>query len=344
MAKVSIRNLTKRFDSGQAALEGVSIEIASGEFVVLVGPSGCGKSTLLRSIAGLETPSEGSIGIGDRVVDALPPAERGIGMVFQYYALYPHMSVRQNLEFGLRLRKLPREDTRHRVEEIAGMLDLLGLLERKPSQLSGGQRQRVAIGRALVKQPSVLLLDEPLSNLDAQLRAQTRIEIAALHRRIGSTTIYVTHDQEEAMTLADRIMVLEKGRVQQVDTPMGLYEKPVNRFVASFIGSPRMNFVESEGIEAPPGVSGPFVLGFRPETAWISDRGFRAKALMIEHHGHESHLIAQAGESRIVLRASDPEKIQALRGLAPGAEIGIDIDLSRAHWFDPVSGRSLSVE
>ncbi|GHC71084.1 ABC transporter ATP-binding protein [Limoniibacter endophyticus] len=247
MADVSLKSVGKTYENASAnTIEGLNLEIQSGEFVVLVGPSGCGKSTTLRMIAGLEELSDGEIWIGARRVDELEPRERDIAMVFQNYALYPHMTVAQNMSFGLRLSGMDKTEIRRRVEDAAKVLDISGLLKRRPKQLSGGQRQRVAMGRAMVRDPAVFLFDEPLSNLDAQLRGQMRAEIRRLHKRLKATTIYVTHDQVEAMTLADRVVVLNKGKIEQQGTPQELYERPAARFVASFIGSPTMNFLPAE--------------------------------------------------------------------------------------------------
>ncbi len=244
MARLELRALNKRFDGGAVVLPGVDLDIAHGEFVALVGPSGCGKSTLLRLVAGLEEASGGEILIGGRRVNEVPAADRGVAMVFQNYALYPHMSVRQNLSFGLENLRLPSELIERRVAEAARLLQLDELLARRPSQLSGGQRQRVAIGRAITREPEVFLFDEPLSNLDAELRVAMRVELSRLHQRLAATMLYVTHDQVEAMTMADRIVVLRAGRIEQVGAPLQLYNEPANRFVAGFIGSPRMNFLE----------------------------------------------------------------------------------------------------
>jgi len=243
MASLSLDNVRKVYPNGQVAVHGASVDVADGELLVLVGPSGCGKSTLLRMIAGLEDISAGTLKIGDRIVNDLPPKDRDIAMVFQSYALYPHMTVAENLGFGLKLRGAAKADVAARVREAADLLELGALLDRKPAALSGGQRQRVALGRALVRQPQVFLLDEPLSNLDAKLRGAMRVEIARLHRRLGATMVYVTHDQIEAMTLGQRIVVMRDGHVQQVDTPMALYERPANLFVATFLGSPGMNIL-----------------------------------------------------------------------------------------------------
>ena len=246
MASLSLRNVYKRYPGGVTAVTDFNLEIKDKEFIVFVGPSGCGKSTTLRMVAGLEEISDGEIYIGDRLINDVAPKDRDIAMVFQNYALYPHMSVFDNMAFGLKLRKTPKDEIRRRVEEAARILDIEHLLERKPKALSGGQRQRVALGRAIVREPKVFLLDEPLSNLDAKLRAQMRTEISKLHQRLGTTFIYVTHDQTEAMTMASRIVVMKSGVIQQVDTPQNLYRYPCNLFVAGFIGSPQMNFIESK--------------------------------------------------------------------------------------------------
>ena len=245
MASLSLRNVYKRYSGGVTAVSDFNLEIKDKEFIILVGPSGCGKSTTLRMVAGLEEISEGEIYIGDRLVNDVAPKDRDIAMVFQNYALYPHMTVFDNMAFGLKLRKTPKDEIKRRVEEAARVLDIEHLLERKPKALSGGQRQRVALGRAIAREPKVFLLDEPLSNLDAKLRAQMRTEISKLHQRLGTTFIYVTHDQTEAMTMGTRIVVMKSGLVQQVDTPQNLYLRPCNLFVAGFIGSPQMNFIES---------------------------------------------------------------------------------------------------
>ena len=245
MASLSLRNVYKRYPGGVTAVSDFNLEIKDKEFIILVGPSGCGKSTTLRMVAGLEEISEGEVYIGDRLVNDVAPKDRDIAMVFQNYALYPHMTVFDNMAFGLKLRKTPKDEIKRRVEEAARILDIEHLLERKPKALSGGQRQRVALGRAIVREPKVFLLDEPLSNLDAKLRAQMRTEISKLHLRLGTTFIYVTHDQTEAMTMGTRIVVMKSGLIQQVDTPQNLYLYPCNLFVAGFIGSPQMNFIES---------------------------------------------------------------------------------------------------
>ncbi len=246
MASLSLRNVYKRYPGGVTAVSDFNLEIKDKEFIILVGPSGCGKSTTLRMVAGLEEISDGEVYIGDRLVNDVAPKDRDIAMVFQNYALYPHMTVFDNMAFGLKLRKTPKDEIKRRVEEAARILDISHLLERKPKALSGGQRQRVALGRAIVREPKVFLLDEPLSNLDAKLRAQMRTEISKLHQRLGTTFIYVTHDQTEAMTMGTRIVVMKSGLIQQVDTPQNLYLYPCNLFVAGFIGSPEMNFIEAK--------------------------------------------------------------------------------------------------
>src|SRR3954451_11087877 len=268
MASVRLERGQKNYPNGHGAAQGLDLQINDGEFMVLVGPSGCGKSTALRMIAGLETPTGGRILIGDRDVTVLPPQERDIAMVFQTYALYPHMTVRQNLGFGLRMRGAGREEIEQRVEQAGRALSLETVLDRKPAQLSGGQRQRGALGRAIVREPKVFLFDEPLSNLDAKLRVETRAELARLHRRLGATVVYVTHDQEEAMTLGSRVAVMRDGFLQQVAPPMELYRRPANQFVAGFVGSPAMNFLAREDVPRAL-ASGPGILGVRPHDITI---------------------------------------------------------------------------
>lgn len=249
MASLSLRNISKTYPGGVTAVSDFNLEIKDKEFIILVGPSGCGKSTTLRMIAGLEEITDGELYIGDKLVNDIPPKDRDIAMVFQNYALYPHMTVYDNMAFGLKLRKTPKDEIRRRVEEASHILDIDHLLDRKPAALSGGQRQRVALGRAIVREPKVFLLDEPLSNLDAKLRAQMRTELSKLHQRLGTTFIYVTHDQIEAMTMGDRIVVMKDGLIQQVDSPSNLYDKPVNLFVAGFMGSPQMNFIDAKLVD-----------------------------------------------------------------------------------------------
>jgi multiple sugar transport system ATP-binding protein len=315
MSSIRLRDVTKRFPNGVAAVDGVSLEIGDGEFMVLVGPSGCGKTTLLRTIAGLEDATEGTISIGDEDVTVRQPQQRDIAMVFQNYALYPHMTVAQNLAYGLKLRKMPRQERETRVRDVAGKLGLDDLLDRKPAHLSGGQRQRVAMGRAIVREPRAFLMDEPLSNLDAKLRVSMRAELARLHETLGVTTVYVTHDQVEAMTLGQRVAVLRDGTLQQVDTPQNLFNYPRNLFVAAFIGSPAMNLVEATvdggrlrfaDMELPlpggsplAGSARQVILGIRPtdfEHSATAERELpriRVKADVVEELGSESNVIFQ---------------------------------------------------
>ncbi|MDQ1195642.1 sn-glycerol-3-phosphate ABC transporter ATP-binding protein UgpC [Agrobacterium sp. SORGH_AS 787] len=320
MAGLSLKNVVKRYGSLEV-IHGASLKIEDGEFVVFVGPSGCGKSTLLRMIAGLEDISDGEIEIGGNVVNDAEPADRGIAMVFQSYALYPHMTVEENLSFGLRMNGNPKADTEERVRRAAEILQINELMQRRPKQLSGGQRQRVAIGRAIVREPQVFLFDEPLSNLDAELRVQMRVEISKLHKQLGTTMIYVTHDQTEAMTLADKIVVLRGGQIEQVGAPLDLYDDPENRFVAGFVGSPKMNFLPgkvahetAEGVTitldhapafsltlpvaARPGIGAPITLGIRPEH--FEDAGKAADLTVAvdvaEHLGNTSYVYAHLAE------------------------------------------------
>jgi multiple sugar transport system ATP-binding protein len=322
-------------------LRGVSFEIKDGEFVVLVGPSGCGKSTLLRMIAGLEEISDGEIEIGDHVVNDLPPKERDIAMVFQSYALYPHMTVAQNMAFSLRLKRTPTADVRSQVDRAARILGLETLLERYPKELSGGQRQRVAMGRAIVRDPQVFLFDEPLSNLDANLRVQMRSEIKQLHQRLGTTTVYVTHDQIEAMTMADRIVVMRDGNIEQIGTPLDLYDAPANMFVGGFIGSPAMNFlrgtVSDRGFELGNGAVLPLpegtkphaeFYGVRPEHLELRDDGVEATVVVLEPTGAETMIVAQIDGQLIngIFR-------KRLRS-APGSTIRIAPIIDTVHLFD----------
>jgi multiple sugar transport system ATP-binding protein len=361
MATVSFDHVYKRFSADVIAVNDLNIEIADGEFLVLVGPSGCGKTTALRCVAGLETISEGNLRIGDRIVNDVAPKDRDIAMVFQSYALYPHMSVYDNLAFGLKLRKTPKADIERRVKEAAGILGLDRFLDRKPKALSGGQRQRVALGRAIVREPSVFLMDEPLSNLDAKLRVQTRAEIARLHQRLGTTTVYVTHDQVEAMTMGDRIAVMKDGLLQQVGTPQQLYDGPVNVFVAGFIGSPAMNFATVKATEGedlmlgnaklvlsgnaatavaarPKGAS--LLIGFRPEHLDVTDgRGevvkIPASVDVVEYLGNEELIHAQAeGNEIVALIPSD-------RNVKSGQQIELSVPIDKLHVFDPETEMSL---
>ncbi|BBL74594.1 ABC transporter ATP-binding protein [Methylomagnum ishizawai] len=345
MASVSFEHLEKTYPNGYHALRDFTLDIPDGELMVLVGPSGCGKSTLLRLLAGLEDISSGTLKIGGRVANTLSPQERNIAMVFQDYALYPTMTVRGNLEFPLKMRKLAKEDIRRRVAWAAELLDLGEVLDRLPKQLSGGQRQRVAMGRALVREPSVFLLDEPLSNLDAKLRGQVRTEIGELQRRMGATMLYVTHDQVEAMTLGRRIAVLHQGRIQQVADPKTLYERPGNPFVAGFIGSPPMNLfaamlerdgpdrarlrvagrVVAEGVDAGAYVDGAAVLaGIRPEAVHLAgpeEAGFEAVVVGTEYLGHETLLYFQAGPETQAWTA----RLPGMHGLGPGDRLRLAV-------------------
>ncbi len=363
MADLKLDAVRKVYANGQVAVAGASFEILDGEFLVLVGPSGCGKSTLLRMIAGLESITSGTLSIGERVVNDVAPKDRDIAMVFQSYALYPHMSVGENLAFGLKLRGTPAEEIRQRVGEAAATLELEALLERKPGQLSGGQRQRVALGRALVRNPSVFLLDEPLSNLDARLRLSMRVEIAKLHRRLGTTMVYVTHDQIEAMTLGQRIVVLKDGEIQQIDTPMNLYARPANLFVAGFLGSPAMNFlrgqvIEQDGLKLDTGefrialdatpelaaharahVAGELIAGLRPEdlapVTSSSPAQFGALLDLIEPVGNEIFLNLRSGDTALVARVP-PQTLPSA-----GTRIELGFDPTRLHLFDPATRRRL---
>lgn len=349
MANVSIRDVKKSYGN-QAAMHGVSVEIDHGEFVVLVGPSGCGKSTLLRMIAGLEEISGGEIAISGKRVNETPAKERNIAMVFQNYALYPHMSVAENMGFALSLARVPKAEQDRRVREAAEILDLVPYLERKPRALSGGQRQRVAMGRAIVRNPAVFLFDEPLSNLDAKLRVQMRSEIKALHARLGATMVYVTHDQVEAMTMADRIVVMRAGRIEQIGTPEALYDAPANTFVAQFIGSPSMNLFEAKvdgsrlllpdgqdtGIALPAGVGGSSVMiGKRPEDIVLTDEaGPTFNVISASLTGPETHLSTAAGDVQMDVM---------VRGRVSNGASTIKLDLNQGltHFFDAETGKRI---
>ncbi len=326
MATVSIRDVRKRFGAFEV-IHGVSVDIEHGSFVVLVGPSGCGKSTLLRMVAGLEEISEGEVEIGGTVVNDYPPKARDIAMVFQNYALYPHMSVTDNMGFALKLARSPKEQIMERVNKAANILGLNQLLERRPAALSGGQRQRVAMGRAIVRDPKVFLFDEPLSNLDAKLRVQMRAEIKDLHRRLGTTTIYVTHDQTEAMTMADKIVVLNQGEVEQVGSPLELYWNPANLFVAGFIGSPHMNLIEGRYAEA----AGASTIGVRPEHLDVSTNGdgWPGQVAFAEHLGSDTFVYVDLeGAGRVTARADGGMVFN------PGDTIKLAPREGFAHLFD----------
>ena len=351
MASVGIRDVKKAFGTTNV-IHGVNIDINDGEFVILVGPSGCGKSTLLRMIAGLENITAGDILIGDRVVNNVPPKERDIAMVFQNYALYPHMTVADNMAFSLKLRKAPKAEIKSRVDRAAQILGLAPLLDRYPRQLSGGQRQRVAMGRAIVRDPQVFLFDEPLSNLDAKLRVAMRTEIKDLHQRLKTTTVYVTHDQIEAMTMADKIVVMHDGIVEQIGAPLDLYDRPGNLFVAGFIGSPAMNliqgkisggtFVSDAGFNvplgtAPAGSEGkPATYGIRPEHIHLDPNGVEAKVHVVEPTGSETQVVADIGKQQLVCLFR--ERITA----KAGEMIRIMPDPKLIHLFEGSSGKRMN--
>ena len=355
MASVTLRHVTKTYPGGFEAIKGVNVDVGDGQFCVLVGPSGCGKSTLLRMVAGLETVTGGEIDIGGRIVNQIEPADRDIAMVFQNYALYPHMSVFNNMAYGLRNRGMKEAEVKTRVDEAARVLELTSMLERKPRQLSGGQRQRVAMGRAIVRDPQVFLFDEPLSNLDAKLRVAMRTEIKELHQRLKTTTVYVTHDQIEAMTMADKIVVMHDGIVEQMGTPLELYDTPANQFVAGFIGSPAMNFlkgkVKSNGsamFEGPNGVKLPLksapansdgqpaVYGVRPEHFTIADDGAEAEIVVVEPTGSETQVFAKLGGEQVVAVFRERHQFN------PGDKIRLKPDPSLVHLFDEATGKRLN--
>jgi multiple sugar transport system ATP-binding protein len=355
MASITIRNVVKAYGALEV-LHGVSVAARDGEFVVLVGPSGCGKSTLLRMVAGLESITDGEIEIGGRVVNELEPKERDIAMVFQSYALYPHMTVRDNMAFALKLARRGRDEIESEVNRAAAILHLAPLLDRYPRQLSGGQRQRVAMGRAIVRNPAVFLFDEPLSNLDAKLRVQMRSEIKALHHRLGATMIYVTHDQMEAMTMADRIVVMRAGRIEQVGTPLEIYDAPSNSFVGGFIGSPSMNLInglvvdaaggpaleDGDGTSWPlPGLAAKFrggsiQLGIRPEHIKLTSDGIAAIVRSIEPTGSETHLQLEAGSNTVVAVLNDRPR------LAVDEPVGFAYDTANILLFDIETGTRLT--
>jgi multiple sugar transport system ATP-binding protein len=365
VAKVVLKDVSKVYSNGAVAVNKVNITCEEKEFLILVGPSGCGKSTTLRMVAGLEELTTGEMWIDDVLVNDVPPKDRDIAMVFQNYALYPHMTVYENMAFGLKLRKYPKEEIKQRVHEAAEILGIEEFLVRKPKQLSGGQRQRVALGRAIVRKPKVFLFDEPLSNLDAKMRVQMRAEISKLHTRLQATMIYVTHDQVEAMTMADRIVVMKDGVVQQVADPLGLYDKPANRFVASFIGSPSMNFIEgtlvkrsnglffnednfqiklTDDMAAALGNRGPeVVFGIRPEDIYDKvyatnaspDNTLTASVEVVEPMGSESYIYLTTGKTPLVARFDTQDQVEV------NTDIELVFDMSKAHLFDPTTGETI---
>ncbi|ENT35976.1 ABC transporter ATP-binding protein [Brucella suis] len=363
MAQLSIKNLVKRYGSIEV-VHGINLEIADKEFVALVGPSGCGKSTTLRMIAGLESISGGTLEIGGKVVNDLPPRDRNISMVFQSYALYPHMSVRENMGFSLKIAKQPQAEIDRRVNEAAAVLGLEALMDRRPAQLSGGQRQRVAMGRAIVRNPEVFLFDEPLSNLDAKLRTQMRTEIKKLHAKVQSTVVYVTHDQVEAMTLADRIVIMRDGHIEQAGTPDEVFKRPATQFVAGFIGSPPMNMAEAtvKGDEllfangdrlplparfkARVGEGAKVTFGLRPDDIFPKGHGLSTgdgvhekelRVVITEPLGNETLVFAEFAGRKWVARMLNPRPVQ------PGESIAMQFDLAQAHLFDAATGKSLAV-
>ncbi len=374
MAAIEFDRVTKRFPDGTVAVNEIELTVADGEFMILVGPSGCGKTTALRMVAGLEEITSGEIRIGERVVNDLEPPDRDIAMVFQNYALYPHMSVEDNIGFPLLMQRLKKHDVREHVREVADLLGIGDLLKRKPRELSGGQRQRVAMGRAIVRYPQAFLMDEPLSNLDAKLRVQMRAELVKLHRRLGVTTIYVTHDQTEAMTLGQRVAVLDKGVIQQVDTPQGLYRRPTNTFVASFIGSPPMNFIHgrlADGkvelgdyrLDLPDHVRrrlraepADVLVGLRPEEfedARVDGQGSRtilpAEIEIAEQLGPETYAyfrvegleVVEIGDRPIELAGVLSARLDPHTSASPGQRLNLTINVDGIQLFDPESGESL---
>jgi multiple sugar transport system ATP-binding protein len=364
MAEVVLENVCKRYENGALAVDRFNLMIESGEFLVLVGPSGCGKSTTLRMIAGLEEISSGAISIGGRCVNAVPPKDRDIAMVFQNYALYPHMTVYDNMAFGLKLRSVPAREIAERVREAAAILGLEELMRRLPKQLSGGQRQRVAVGRAIVRKPKVFLFDEPLSNLDAKMRVEMRSEISRLHRRLDATMVYVTHDQVEALTMGDRIVVMDRGAIQQVAKPLRVYQRPANLFVAGFIGTPPMNFLTGRVVRERGGfafrhASGTVLvpersaralelfaerdvlLGFRPEALGGTggEATLRGTVDVVEPMGSETYVqVVTEGGTRVVAR------VGAERVFSPGAAVELPVDLANALFFDAASGQAIGDE
>ena len=355
MASIKFENIKKIYKPDNVVVKDFSLNIEDGEFVVLVGPSGCGKSTLLRMIAGLETPTEGNMWINDQIVNTIAPKDRNVAMVFQNYALYPHMSVFDNLSFGLRLRKFNKVEIRERVHKAADILKITSLLGRKPKQLSGGERQRIALGRAIVRDPSVFLFDEPLSNLDAKLRVHMRAEIKKLHQQINTTMVYVTHDQVEAMTIGDRIIILNDGIIQQIGTPLEVYKNPANIFVAGFIGSPPMNFITGEisdnvfsfdniKIKVPKEMiqisskeTKQMVIGIRPEDISFSKRGLDYKLLFEEQLGNESLIYIKVGGQNLVARVTQGEpKLN-------NDNNKLSLNIKKACFFEPEIGNRINI-
>ena len=331
MASITLDNLGKVYSGGTRAVGGVNLDIADGEFIVLVGPSGCGKSTLLRMVAGLEGITEGEVRIGDRVVNEVEPADRDIAMVFQNYALYPHMSVRQNLAYGLKNRRTPRAEIDRRVAEAAEILQIGPFLDRKPRALSGGQRQRVAMGRAIVREPAAFLFDEPLSNLDAKLRVAMRLEIKELQKRLRTTSLYVTHDQLEAMTLADRLVVLNGGRVEQIGTPLEVYRRPATAFVAGFIGSPAMNLLDARAVPQLPGSAHAGQIGIRPEDMDVTPDGpIEMQVTAVEELGAQRLVHGRTGDARLTIALPSDAALSDRMRLAPRP--------GALHLFDRHSG------
>ena len=351
-SSLEIAGINKRFGNGDNSVEGlrrVDIHVAPGEFLILVGPSGCGKSTLLNIIAGLDDPTEGEVRIGGKNVVGMPPRDRDIAMVFQSYALYPTMSVADNIGFALEMRKMPKAERQKRIDEVAAMLQISHLLDRRPSQLSGGQRQRVAMGRALARQPQLFLFDEPLSNLDAKLRVEMRAEIKRLHQASGITSVYVTHDQVEAMTLGSRIAVMKGGVVQQLGTPDDIYNRPANTYVATFIGSPTMNLLRGAatgghfGIQgaalnlAAPASANEVLLGVRPEHLVMQDSApWRGKVSVVEPTGPDTYVVVDTAAGSVTLRTDAQTRVQ------PGDAVGLAVEPANAHWFDANSENRLA--
>ena len=350
MGALAIRNIHKTYNETVHILKGIDLEIEAGEFLILVGPSGCGKSTLLSMIAGLDHPTSGSIHIGERDVTNLPSKDRDIAMVFQSYALYPNMTVAQNIAFGLEIRKVPKAERKAAVDRVSAMLQIGHLLDRKPGQLSGGQRQRVAMGRALARNPQLFLFDEPLSNLDAKLRVEMRAEIKRLHQLSGITSVYVTHDQVEAMTLGSRIAVMKGGVLQQLGTPDEIYNRPANTYVATFIGSPTMNLVEGRAsgtgqftvagaqlaLAVPDNASKPTLLGLRPEHIRLNDAApWRGVVNLVEPTGADTYVVVDTAAGKVTVRAAPQTQVR------PGDAVGLDIQAEHVTWFDQASGLRL---